>query len=227
MEIRNLMEEIVEQAVLETCEEEKRKGATHTTPECCTDVACFVLNRIPQQYISSSRGVAHGEKTINENPQLKIDIMALAHEGFKRIASIERSYYFKGEEVLQMQGPVFVFPVIKGRLIDCGDFSAAKNVEIHLKTTDGEPVKMLDHRWQNPFFLDEKIIGNYLFLPLPLSASQPGEERLFEFVLSVDAKGFEPFSHFCKIALSAKPSYDMALGSAPDYRLQDLYLLRR
>jgi hypothetical protein len=86
---------------------------------------------------------------------------------------------------------------------------------------------MLDIRWQNPFFLDEKIGGNYLFLPQPLAASQPGEERLVEFVLSVDAKGFDPFSHFFKLGLAARPSYDMALGGAPDYRLQDLYLLRR
>jgi competence protein ComFB len=227
MEILNLMEELVEQAVLEICEEEKKKGSSHTTPECCTDVACFVLNRIPQHYISSSRGVAHGEKALSENPQLKIDIMALVNEGFKRITNIERSYYFKEADVPQMTGPVFVFPVIKGRLIDSGDFSAAKNVEVCLKTIDGEPVKMLDARWQNPFFLDEKISGNYLFLPHPLSSSQPGEEKLFEFELCVDAKGFDPFRHFFKLALAARVGYDMALGSVPDYRLHDFYLLRR
>jgi competence protein ComFB len=227
MEIRNLMEGIVERAVLEACEEEKRQGHAHTTPECCTDVACFVLNRIPQHYISSSRGGAHGEKALSEDSQLKIDIMALAHEGFKRIASIQRSYYFKDADAPQMNGPVFVFPVIKGRLIDSGDFSAAKNVEVHLRTAEGGAVKMLDARWQNPFFLDEKISGNYLFLPCPLASSQPGEEKLFEFELCVDAKGFEPFKHFFKLALEARPGYDMAMGGVPDYRLHDFYLLRR
>jgi competence protein ComFB len=227
MEIHNLMEEIVEQAVFETCEEEKKNGNTYTTLDCCTDVACFVLNRIPQQYISSGRGVAHGEKALNENPQLKIDIMALAHEGFKRIASIQRSYYLKSAEVLHIKEPVFIFPVIKGRLIDCGDFSTVKNVEIVLKTVDGEMVKMLDIRWQNPFFLDEKISGNYLFLPYPLPASESGEEHLFEFELSVDARGFEPFNHFFKLCVMAKSSYVETLGAVPDYRLQDLYLLRR
>jgi competence protein ComFB len=227
MEIRNLMEEIVGQAVLEICEEEKKQGSAYTTPECCTDVVCFVLNRISPHYISSSRGVAHGEKLLNENPQLRIDVMALVHEGFKRIAHIQRSYYFKDSDVPQVTGPVFVFPVIKGRFIDSGDFSAAKNVEVCLKTIDGEIVKMLDPRWQNPFFLDEKISGNYLFLPHPLSSSQPGEEKLFEFELSVEAKGFEPFKHFFQFALTAKPGYEMTLGGIHDYRLHDFYLLRR
>ncbi|MDR1932782.1 MAG: late competence development ComFB family protein [Spirochaetales bacterium] len=226
MEIRNLMEEIVEQAVLEISNEEKKQGAS-PSPESLTDVVCFVLNRIPQQYISSSRGVAHAEKALNENPQLKIDITALIHEGLKRVESIRRSYYFMGEEAPRLKGPVFVFPVIKGRLIDCGDFSAAKNVEVVLRTAEGIPVKMLDSRWQNPFVLDPKIEGNYLFLPQPQPASQPGEERLFDFELYVEAKGFEPFSHFFKLGLAAKANYEMALGGSPDYRLQDLYLLRK
>ncbi|MDR3201120.1 MAG: late competence development ComFB family protein, partial [Spirochaetales bacterium] len=143
MEIRNLMEEIVEQAVLEINEEEKKKGDP-PNPESLTDVACFVLNRIPQQYISSGRGVAHAEKALNENPQLRVDIMALIHEGFRRVATIRRSYYSKGEETTRLSGPVFVFPVIKGRLIDCGDFSAAKNLEVILRTAEGDIVKMTD-----------------------------------------------------------------------------------
>jgi competence protein ComFB len=227
MEIRNLMEDVVEKAVLEICDAEKQNGGAYTTPECLTDVMCFVLNRIPQQYISSSRGVAHAEKALNENPQLRVDVMALVHEGFKRVTSVQRSYYFKSGDAIQLKGPVFVFPVIKGRLIDCGNFSAAKGVEIALKTIDDEPVRMLDSRWQNPFSLDPKIEGNYLFLPQPLPATQPGEEKLFEFKLTVDAKGFDPFTHFFKLGLAAKAFYDPALGGSPDYRIEDLYLLRR
>ena len=226
MEIRNLMEELVEKAVLEICKEEKIKGSISTTPECLTDVACFVLNRIPQQYVSSSRGVAHAEKTLKENHQLRIDITALVHEGFKRVTNVQRSYYFKGEASAQYTGPVFVFPVIKGRLIDCKDFSAAKDVEIVLKTADEEKVTMLDGRWQNPFFLDAKIHGNYLFLPRPLPAQEAGEEKLFEFKLTVDAKGFEPFVHFFKLGLAAKPSFDPGMTGTPDFRIEDLYLLR-
>ena len=226
MEIRNLMEELVKKAVLEICEEEKQKGASSTTPECLTDVACFVLNRIPQQYVSSGRGAAHAEKALKENHQLRIDITALVHEGFKRVSNVQRSYYFKGEDAAQTAGPVFVFPIIKGRLIDCGDFSAAKDVEIFLKTGDDEIIAMLDVRWQNPFFLDPKIEGNYLFLPRPVPAQKAGEEKLFEFKLTVDAKGFEPFVHFFKIGLAAKPSFEYDITIVTDYRMGDLYLLR-
>ena len=234
MEIRNLMEELVKQAVVQISKEEKFKGGAYATPECLPDVACFVLNRIPQQYVSSSRGVAHGEKTFKNNHQLMIDIMALAHEGFKRINNVQRSYYSSkdGEHgsaqdpAPRLQGPVFVFPVIKGRFIDCGDFSAAKDVEVVLKTLDDEPVRMLDIRWQNPFYLDSKISGHYLFLPQPQSASQPGEEKLFELKLTVNAKGFDPFEHFFKLGLTAKASPDNLLSGIPDYRIEDLYLLR-
>ena len=226
MEIRNLMEEIVEKAVKEICEEEKRKSSVHATPECLKDVICFVLNRIPQQYVSSSRGAAHAEKTLKENHQLRIDITALIHEGIKRVTNVQRSYYFKNEASVQFEGPVFEFPVIKGRIIDCLDFSAVKDVEIVLKYVDGGMVAMLDNRWQNPFSLNEKIQGNYIFLPRPLPAQEAGEEKLFEFNLTVDAKGFEPFVHFFKIALVAKPSFDPSMAGIPDFRMEDLYLLR-
>jgi competence protein ComFB len=225
MEIRNLMEEIVEKTVLEIYEDEKKSGRS-VSPECCTDVACFVLNRVPQQYVSSGRGVAHGEKTLNGNPQLLVDIVALVHEGFKRVSNIQRSYYSKEETGHSYKGPVFCFPVIKGRLIDCGDFSPAKNVEIQLLTAE-DRVEMLDIRWQNPFFLAPKIEGNYLFLPQPQPAAQLGAEKLFEFELRVEAPGFEPFRHFFKIGLVAAASYNLTLGNHSDYRLEDLYLLRK
>ncbi|MCL1818496.1 MAG: late competence development ComFB family protein [Spirochaetaceae bacterium] len=226
MEIRNLMEEIVEKTVLVICEEEKLKGSSFTTPECLQDVACFVLNRIPQQYVSSSRGVAHAEKALGENPQLLIDVTALVHEGFKRINNVQRPYYAQGEASAQFAGPVFVFPVIKGRLFDSVDFSAARDVEIILKTVDDDTVAMMDARWQNPFFLAPKIEGHYLFFPRPLPAGKEGEEKLFEFKLTVDTKGFEPFVHFFKIGLAAKPSFDPSEAGIPNHRIEDLYLHR-
>jgi competence protein ComFB len=225
MEIRNLMEEIVEKTVLEIYEEEKKTGWS-VSPECCADVACFVLNRISQHYVSSSRGAAYGEKTLNTNPQLLVDVVALVHEGFKRVSNTQRFYYSKEETSHSYKGPLFCFPVIKGRLIDCGDFSPAKNVEIQLLTAE-EQVKMLDIRWQNPFFLAPTIEGNYLFLPQPPPATQPGEERLFEFELRVEAPGFEPFRHFFKIGLAAAANYNIMSGNQSDYRLEDLYLLRK
>ena len=226
MEIRNLMEEIVEKEVLAICEEEMLKDSEFTTPECLRDVACFVLNRIPQQYVSSSRGVAHMEKTLTENPQLLIDITALVHDGFKRVSSVRRSYYSQGEASAQFIGPVFVFPVIKGRLFDSVDFSAAKEVEIALKTVDDDTVAMLDARWQNPFFLAPKIEGNYLFFPQPLPAEKEGDEKLFEFKLTVDAKGFDPFVHFFKVGLVAKSSFAPSEVGIPNHKIEDLYLHR-
>jgi competence protein ComFB len=219
------MEEIVEKTVREVCEEEKRTGGSCTSPECCMDVCCFVLNRIPQQYVTSGRGVAHAEKTLSANQQILVDIVALVHEGFRRVSGTQRAYYAQGQATHELAGPLFCFPVIKGRLIDCGDFSPAKNVDVKL-LVGGETVAMLDARWQNPFFLSPKIEGNYLFLPYPQPAAQTGEEKLFEFELRVDAPGFEPFQHFFKMGLVSEPQFNLNMGSISDYKLQELYLVR-
>ena len=121
MEIHNLMEELVLKMVQDLCdEEEKKPGSIYCTSEQCrVDVACFVLNRIPQYYVSSARGIAHSERAFKENPQLVVDLVTLVHEGMKRVSHIQRPYYATPESGRIPQGPAFIFPTIKGRFLSC------------------------------------------------------------------------------------------------------------
>ncbi len=224
MEIHNLMEDLVVGIVEETCNEEERKSgaAGCMSPESRFDIACYVLNRIPQQYVSSGRGAAHAEKALNDNPQLLVDILTLVHDGLRRVSSVQRPYYGLGSgESAPPQGPVFVFPTIKGRVLDCTTFAPLANSAVHL-LCGGEPAAMVDGRWQNPFILDPKIEGTFLFLPRPVEAARPGEQRLFEFEISVRDPLYEPLQHFFKIALTAEAGHDSGRKN-PDFRLTDMY----
>lgn len=226
MEIHNLMEDLVLKTVEEICEEEgKKSGGTYcTSDQCRLDVACFVLNRVPQQYVSSGRGAAHAEKSLKENPQLMVDVVTLVHEGLKRVSHVQRPYYDKpGTESLP-KGPAFCFPTIKGRLLNGTTFEPAHNAAVSLRM-GGEPVAMIDGRWQNPFVLDPKIEGTFLFLPRPVEAVRQDEERTFELEVFVEDRVFEVFHHFFKITLTAEAEVDLMARKSVNYKLPDLYLV--
>ena len=211
MEIRNLMEDLVIRIVQETCDDEETRRGTGGCPDPASrpDIACYVLNRIPQRYVSSGRGAAHAERSWNENPQLLVDITTLVNEGIHRVSRVRRPYYGQtpqadspGSPRPDAPGPVFVFPVIKGRVLDCRTFAPLARGAVHL-LAGGERVAMIDRRWQNPFALDPKIEGTFLFLPRPQEAEGPGERRLFDFEILVEDPDYEPLRHFFTIALSA------------------------
>lgn len=226
MEIHNLMEDLVVKTVQEICDEEERKAGEQgcTSPECRLDVTCFVLNRIPQQYVSSGRGAAHAEKTLKENPQLKVDIVTLAHKGLKRVSQVRRPYYESADTARPAEGPAFCFPVLKGRLLSCTTFAPIQGVAVSLRM-DGEPVGMIDQRWQNPFPLDPKIEGTFLFYPRPEPADRAGMERLFELEIFVEDSAFETFHHFFKVGIVSEAVSDPLSRKTADHRIEDLYLV--
>jgi competence protein ComFB len=220
------MEDLVLKTVDEICAEESKKSGEEycTSPQCRLDVACFVLNRIPQQYVSSGRGAAHAEKMFQESPQLMVDVVTLVHEGLKRITHVQRPHYMAAEDAHPPTGPVFCFPTIKGRLLSCTTFEPVRNTAVVL-LIDGEKAPMIDVCWQNPVFLDPKIEGTFLFLPRPLQTERTGEERTFECEIFVDDPVYEVFHHFFKIRLVSDTETDVLPRKNLDYKLPDLYLV--
>ena len=228
MEIHNLMEELVLKTVQDLCdEEEKKSGSVYCTSEQCrVDVACFVLNRIPQCYVSSARGIAHSERAFKDNPQIMVDLVTLVHEGMKRVSHIQRPFYSTPEGGRMPQGPAFVFPTIKGRFLSCTTFEPVTEGAVSL-IYGGELAAMIDHRWQNPYSLDPKIEGSFLFLPLPLAAGKAGLSKSFEFEISVAEGKYEAFHHFIKMDLVSEPEVDFVNRKGTDYKIADLYLVPR
>jgi len=226
MEIHNLMEELVLKMVEEICNEEAKNPASAycTSEECRVDVACFVLNRIPQYYVSSARGIAHSERAFKDNPQLMVDLVTLVHEGMKRVSHVQRPFYGAHEGGDVPAGPAFIFPTIKGRLLSCTTFEPAKEGMVSLLIA-GEPAAMIDQRWQNPFPLDPKIEGSFLFLPRPLATARAGETRIFEFEIAVAEGLYEAFHHFSKIELVSEAEVDLVNRKGSDFKIADLYLV--
>jgi competence protein ComFB len=223
------MEEYVIQIVDQICNEDEASDAPKYTtgPECRMDTACFVLNRIPQRYVSSARGQAHTEQSLSRNQQLFVDVVTLTHEGLRRVTSVQRSFY--GEEPTSpddVHGPRFYLPTIMGRLLNGVSFDLLVDTDVHLLAND-EPVKMLDSRWQNPYRTVANTPGSYLFWPAPLAAEKAGVEKTFEFEIRVEDDRFDAFRHFFTISRTSTDQIPNALEMTSEHRIPDLYLLPR
>ncbi len=228
MEIINLMEKEVHRVVNQLCDELEN---AENGPEFCTsrlcrlDVTCYVLNRIPPRYVTSSRGATHVEHEYITNPQLEIDIMRLANEGLRRVTSIQRSYYNEGDGTEERQrGPTFNFPTIIGRLFNAESFAPVSEIEVELRH-GGAPAPMIDPRWPNPYRINPITAGCFSFWPKPVPAGDYDETRHFEFELAVETAGFEPFHHYFSIELEAEEGKTSRQGLAQDFTLGELYLI--
>lgn len=231
MEIHNLMEDEVLRVIDEICDEEERNHIYDycTSPACRMDAACFVLNRVPQQYVTSSRGLGYLQSEFRENTQLSVDLVTLAHEGLHRVSTNRRSYYdpARREAAAAAAGFRFHFPAIRGRLFDCLTFAPATGVEVWL-CRNGAAVSMINARWQNPCALVDSSSGSYLFWPESVPASENEERQVFEFELKTnETDRYQQFHHFFKLEAVASESSDETLRLNRDYQLQDLFLVAR
>jgi competence protein ComFB len=195
-----------------------------TTPDCRQDVACFVLNRVPQRYVNSARGEAHVDGDLTNDLQLRIDVVTLVHEGLRRVTSIRRSYYDEDTGNEPVQGPAFRLPIIKGRLFNGLDFQPITDVAVRLLANDAL-LTMIDNRWSNPYVIPENTPATYIFLPRPLPANHAGERKEMELEIRVEDPQYEPFHHFFKLEVSSKPVAADLLDTTSDLRVPDLYLL--
>lgn len=227
MAIHNLMEEEVVRVINEICDEEakKEKPSYCVSPACRQDAICYVLNRIPPQYVSSGRGLAHVETAYKGNPQLHIDLVTLASEGLKRVTTVRRSYYGgEGSEPGPQEGPCFNFPTITGRLFNGLTFEPMTDIEVSLRD-DGELVEMVDCRWPNPYEIVRNTPGTYLFWPASIPSDSAGITREFDFEIASEVEGYEPFHHFFRIRLTSDTHRDAVIRFSQDHTLPDLYLV--
>ena len=221
------MEQTVLRIVDEICTDDESAASPQycTSTDCRMDAACFVLNRIPQRYVTSQRGQAHFEHELQHDQQLSVDIMTLAHEGLRRVSSVRRSFYGDGDtSAHSATGPHFYLPTVKGRLFDGTSFELITDVSVLLLLGD-RPVQMLDARWQNPYRISASTAGTYLFWPKPVAAEREGIEQGFEFEIRIESGRYEPFQHYFAIIRTSVAEIPDALDMGGECRLPDLYLL--
>jgi competence protein ComFB len=221
------MEDAVIKVVDGICDEDAASDSPKycDDPECRMDVVCYVLNRVPQRYVSSARGQAHMETILNNDHQLFVDLVTLTHEGLRRVTSTRRSFYgSQPTSAAGVSGPTFYFPVVKGRLFDGLTFEPITGVEVQLRRDDAL-VEMLDSRWQNPFELVTNTPGQFLFWPRPISQQDDPESREFELEIRVESEQYETFHHYFSLGLTSTPPMPGSVDLTGEHRLPDLYLI--
>lgn len=225
MELRNLREDEVIRVITDLCNEEEQspRFGYSTSDDCKLDAACFVLNRISPRYVSSGRGLAHTISDGEHDTQGKVDLIALAHEGLRRVTSVRRAYYDTASTRPSDEPDfVFVYPAISGRVICGRTFEPATGVSVALKN-QGVPVVMEDTRWPNPYDVTANTRGTYTFLPR--ATPEAGAAQSLEFCIEVNGEGYETLRHYFTVSGSRAPAQVLHHAKNAEYHLPDLYII--
>ncbi|MDR1107631.1 MAG: late competence development ComFB family protein [Spirochaetaceae bacterium] len=228
MDVHNTSEDVVFKAINEICdalEQEHNSPGICTCNQCRLNTACFVLNRIAPHYIISNRGAARVNKETIEWQQQEADIIALVHEGIKRVNHNQRpdsTHKDSGAENQVVNKPVFNLPTIVGRIFNGINFEPLSDIIIELYE-DGELIKMKEN-WQNPYTLVKNLAGCFTFWPESIPAEKENIHRTFKYSIEIEAPGMESLHHFFQIPVTseAKPTRSFSMNRT--FKCQDLYM---
>ena len=225
MDIHNTTEDLVIaeiEAICSTLEAEEKPTGLCTCSQCRQDAVCYVLNRAEPHYVISHRGASRAN--VDPDAQRRVDLTALAYEGIKRVNHNQRPYFDHKDTKSEMPDgtPVFIIPIIMGRIFNGLNFSPMTDVTIEL-LQNGKLAEMKDHNWQNPYNLIAGTKGTFTFLPKPVITKKTDTHGIFEFALRITANGYDELSHAFSIpAISVLPNPSLSLGRT--FKLPDLFL---
>ncbi len=224
MTIHNLMEDLVFNEVNKVFDVVKEKNEPWLTCDCLQcrlDTICYVLNRMEPRYIKSGRGMAHFmQLDKSQKTQLYTDISILAFKGMKVVMEKQRSHMVK-EQILPA-GPVFNFPTISGRIVDGQTFASVDDITVSLYLEE-ILVSQISSSWDNPYRISKNTQGGYTFWPFPVSASNIDENRIFNFYIHSERKGYETIHYHFKLGLTSEPSARTNVDAYNCHNLPDLY----
>lgn len=229
MEIHNVTEDIVLDAVNEIFDEIEREGKADrpcTCFQCRLDTACYALNRCAPRYVVSSRGVARAETDSIERQQEEADVVSLIHEGLQKIAKSKRPHFEhqnRKEAPQVAEGPVFNFPTIVGRVFNGQNFEPLVDIDVFLMS-EGKLSPMLDANFQNPYRLVANTAGTFSFWPKPIKADAEGMEKKFEFAVAAAAPGLDELRHHFELTLVSEHEAATSFSMQRTFKIQDLYL---
>ena len=228
MKIHNIMEDIVQKAVEDVFQEGGPSDEFCRCPQCRLDVICYVLNRLQPQYVVSGRGLAYFEIDSQKNIQRNIDLVMLVHEGIKKVSAVRRPGHDHKSNAADnegLNGPVFNFPTIMGRVFNGKTFEPVSNIEVSL-LSDGKPIKMINSNWQNPYQIVRNTSGNYLFWPAPQPAKEDKIKKDFRMLLHLFKEGFSEINHFFDLEITSSANGDYEVNLDYSHKIEDLYLFQ-
>ncbi len=230
LKIHNMLEDVVIEQVNQLYDQVKQKESSWLTCDCenCRlDTICYVLNRLPNNYVVSGRGVTHS--FLNNNTQLSVDINKLCIEGMRLVSSAKRPYHtdLKNsiKEIPESENATYNFPTFFGNIFDGNTFEPLINARVLLRI-DNEVAEMMDVTWPNPCVTYEATKGSYTFWIAPISAKEEKLKREFNFKIEVTAYGYEDTQYSFSIPLVSEKISRREVNSCYSYKIQDIFLFQ-
>ncbi|HOO70154.1 MAG TPA: late competence development ComFB family protein [Spirochaetota bacterium] len=183
MTIRNLMEDVVIDMVNEIVNNDKDLSLKETKKD---DIMAYVLNRIPQKYVTSERGIIHGMLDAKYVTQQKSDILFLIYEAISVIKNRRGSQ--SDGDTGQSKG-ISTLPHVMGEVLEETTFSIIPDVEVTLLYKN-KKAPMIDEGWKNPYTTNRATRGYYHFWPAVLGAKK-GRGEAHAFTLKFSHPKFE------------------------------------
>ena len=231
MNVHNLMEDIVSQAVNKLYEQVMQAKASWLTCDCenCRlDTISYVLNRIPPRYVVSGRGVTHSTEQLNSS-QLKADIEALSMEGMRTVSSTKRPFHSSERKDCTIQPaakPAFNFYTFTGSILDGNTFEPVTGASILLKL-DGKPAEMVDKTWSNPVTTVKSTKGRYSFWIKSQPTRKADVTKKFNFSLEITAPDYEELIYHFEVPITSERSIRNELDSTHSLMIKDLVLFKK
>lgn len=231
MKIKNTLEDLVYNLV-ETILSEYKEEYTKKS-KFKLDLVCYVLNRIKPNYIVSSRGLVHQEKTFENNPQFLADLITLIYDGIEIISKRRQEIEEMEDENINWEISYnetneyyFNFPLLLGKVYNARNFDLLFNIDVFLKDEEGNFVKMATPLWQNPYNISSKTPGIYTFWPASLKANlqENGKARKFNFLLEFKHKDFLPEKKVFTIEIESKPTLMDYIRIGETFEIEPVYM---
>lgn len=230
MEIYNLMEDYVKDAIKVLLED--KKGICKCE-QCRMDMVCYCLNKIKPRYVISSRGFVHTRNEKRENMQMNIDILAVSQEAIEIISRMPRhAQKIKAENADDKEDQsetgknYFFFPVFVGRVVN-ENFQSITDVKVTLTFAEsGEIAEMISDHWENPTKLVPAMDGTFSFHTHPLDAEESGVKQKFKFYLAFEKEGYETTYKYFEVTLISSTSSREADIAANFFQIEDAILFK-
>jgi competence protein ComFB len=229
MDIHNTSEDLVFNTVQNIFDEIQNSGNPDKLClcyQCRVDTICYTLNRIEPHYIVSNRGFSRLDPTSIKGQQMEADITTLIYKGIRLVNhNLRPTAPHDGSTVAmsRVHQPVYDIPTIAGRIFNGVSFEPIVDVEVSLYC-DGEPVKMRNNNWQNPYTMVAGTPGAFSFWPTPITADIPEDTKEFQFSIKVNSPNYEPLSHFFSVSSTSKFHNPHSYALNRTFKLPDLYL---
>ena len=185
MPLQNLLEEIVDNVVKEIL---KKEGELDSFIAAKDDIVAYVLNRIPPQYVTSERGILHGQIASKYKIQQKTDIIMGVYEAIDIIK--KRRGPAANSDTLSLNPALNIVQHIVGSVADEETLSPIFDVQVVL-LSNGEIAKMIDSNWVNPYITNPATRGYYHFWPAYSHKKMSGLDKL-AFTIKFEHPDFEP-----------------------------------